>query len=123
LVWIIIDCISNSNKEETTVSENSGLVTGYLELTEYPDFPPQETPAKEDCEGYQFISMKQMCNITQAHGRHRSPACDDFGGDNGDIPVQPDRQTWKWKKPGHRIKKFVLVRAVENYFRAIGIDW
>jgi hypothetical protein len=115
--------VQNPSEEDTMTKENDGRVTGYLELTEYPDFPLQETPTRTDCEGYQFISMKQLCNITEAHGRHRSPACNDFGGDNGDIPVQPDRQAWKWKEPGHRIKKFVLVRAVDDYFRMIGIDW
>ena len=98
-------------------------VTRYRELIEYPDYPAAEFPTKADCAGYIYISMKQLCNISEAHSQKRSPACNAFGGDNGDIPVQPDRQAWKWKQPGHRIKKFVLIRAVVNYFHEVGIEW
>jgi hypothetical protein len=98
-------------------------VTGYLELIEYPDFPAAEFPTKGDCKGYIYMSMKQLCNIYEARFQKRSPACNAFGGDNGDIPVQPDRQAWVWKQPGHRIKKFVLISAVEKYFQEVGIEW
>jgi hypothetical protein len=98
-------------------------VTGYRELPEYPDYPAAEIPTKADCTGYIYISMKQLCNIAEAQGRGRSPACDAFGGDNGDIPVQHDRQAWIWKQRGHRIKKFVLISAVEKYFQEVSIDW
>ncbi len=98
-------------------------VTGYKDLPVYPDYPAQDVPSKADCGRYKFISMKQLCNITDARGLGRSSACNAFGGDNGDKPVQPDRQAWKWNRPGHRVKKFVLVSAVENYFGEIGVDW
>jgi hypothetical protein len=98
-------------------------VTGYLELQEYPDYPAAEFPTKADCDEYVYMSMKQLCNIADKHGQKRSPACNAFGGDNGDIPVQPDRQAWKWKQSGHRIKKFVLISAVEKYFHEVEIEW
>ncbi|MCD4671108.1 MAG: hypothetical protein K8R77_00460, partial [Anaerolineaceae bacterium] len=56
-------------------------------------------------------------------GQGRSIACNAFGGDKGKIPVQTERQTWEWKQGGHRIKKFVLISAVEKYFQEAGIDW
>lgn len=98
-------------------------VTGYLELLAYPDFPFPKYPTKADCQGYTYISMVQLCNISEKFGQTRRIACNAFGGDNGDIPVQPDRQAWKWKQPGHKRKKFVLICAVEKYFQEAGIDW
>lgn len=98
-------------------------VTGYLELEQYPDFPAEDVPSKDDCLGYQFISMVQLCNIAEALGISRSQACNAFGGDNGDIPVQPDRQAWVWSGGGHRRKKFVLIRAMQVYFLEIGLPW
>lgn len=113
------------NKKEEDIMENrlNRKVTGYQELLEYPDYPAAEFPTKADCDGYIYMSMKQLCNISEAHGQKRPPACNAFGGDNGDIPVQPDRQAWIWKQPGHRIKKFVLISAVEKYFHEVGIEW
>lgn len=73
-------------------------VTGYLDMPVYPDYPPQDIPSKAECRGYRFISMKQLCAIAKAHngGKGGSAACNAFGGDKGDIPVQPARQAWKW---------------------------
>jgi hypothetical protein len=113
-----------TEKWEATVGNRlDQKVTGYLELEFYPYYPAEELPARSDCAGYIYISMKQLCNIAEAQGRGRSSACNAFGGDNGDIPVQPDRQAWIWKQPGHRIKKFVLISAVEKYFQEVSIEW
>ena len=69
--------------------------------------------------------MKQLCDIAIAlsHGHGVSAACNEFGGDKGDVPVHPNRQAWRWNGPGHRINKFVLVSAVDNYFVEIGLKW
>lgn len=118
----------NSNKhiykrERQMTNRFDQKVIGYKELIEYPDYPSSEYPTKADCEGYTYISMVQLCNIAEKLNQKRKIACDAFGGDNGDIPVQSDRQAWKWKQPGHKRKKFVLISAAEKYFREAGIDW
>lgn len=110
-------------KERQMTNRYDQKVTGYKELIEYPDYPSPEYPTKADCEGYTFISMVQLCNIAEKFNQKRKIACDAFGGDNGDIPVQSDRQAWKWNQPGHKRKKFVLISAAEKYFREVGIDW
>jgi hypothetical protein len=112
---------SHKKKGKQMITKNAGLVTGYIELSEYPNFPPQKSPAKADCAGYQYISMKQLCNITEGHGKGRSSACNAFGGDKGAIPVTPERQARRID--GHRIKKFVLVSAVDKYLKEVGIAW
>ncbi|MAT45441.1 MAG: hypothetical protein CL609_24195 [Anaerolineaceae bacterium] len=98
-------------------------VTGYLFLNEYPEVPASEFPTKMDCVGYTYMSMVQLCNISEAFGNGRSSACNAFGGDNGAIPVQADRQTWVWNQSGHSRKKFVKIRAVLKYFEEVGLDW
>jgi hypothetical protein len=98
-------------------------VTGYKELDEYPDYPAAETPTKADCAGYTYMSMVQLCNISESLGKSRSFACNAFGGDNGDRAVQADRQAWVWSKGGKRVKKFVLIRAVVRFFEEEGLGW
>ena len=110
-------------KESLMTNRFDQKVTGTLELLEYPEYPSADKPTKADCEGYTFMSMKQLCNISVKYDQGRSIACNAFGGDKGKIPVQPERQTWEWKQGGHKIKKFVLISAAENYFREAGIDW
>lgn len=110
-------------KERPMTNGFDQKVTGYKELIEYPECPSPEYPTKADCNGYIFISMVQLCNIAKKYNQKRKTACDAFGGDNGDIPVKSERQAWKWEQPGHRRKKFVLISAVEKYFKEIGIDW
>jgi hypothetical protein len=101
--------------------EEEGYKTGYLELTSHPPVPPQKIPTKNDCQGYEYISMVQLCNIAQFNNRTRRSACRAFGGDNGDLPVIPSRQTRV--SYGHKPWKFVIVAAVEKYFSEEGIDW
>lgn len=101
--------------------EEEGYKTGYLELTSHPLVPPQKTPSKYDCQGYEYISMVQLCNIAQKFNRTRRSACRAFGGDNGDLPVIASRQARV--SYGHKPWKFVLVAAVEKYFDEEGIDW
>ena len=110
-------------KESLMTNRFDQKVTGTLELLEYPEYPSADKPTKADCEGYTYISMKQLCNISEKYGQGRPIACNAFGGDKGKIPVQPERQTWEWKQGGHKIKKFVLISAAEKYFREAGIDW
>ena len=101
-------------------------VTGYKELDEYPDYPAAEIPTKADCEGYKYMSMKQLCDIAdgfKVFRKGKSFACAAFGGDKGEIPVQAVRQARVWLKGGNRVKKFVLVRAVEKFFEEEGLDW
>ena len=110
-------------KESLMTSRFDQKVTGTLELIEYPEYPAVDEPTKADCEGYTYISMKQLCNLSEKFNQSRSIACNAFGGDRGKIPVIPERQTWEWKQGGYMIKKFVLISAAEQYFREAGIDW
>jgi hypothetical protein len=112
---------SYEKKENPMAKEKNGFVIGAIELPEYPNFPSQKSPTRRDCDGYQYMSMVQLCQIAQDHGRGRSSACNAFGGDKGDRPVPPERQARVSR--GHRPWKFVLVSAVEKYFNEIGIDW
>jgi len=98
-------------------------VTGYKKLEEYPDYPTTDTTTKADCAGYTFMSMVQLCNLSESLGKSRSFACNAFGGDNGDRAVQADRQAWVWNKGGKRVKKFVLIRAVVRFFEEEGLGW
>ena len=97
--------------------------TGYKELEEYPEYPAAKTPTKADCAGYTYISMVQLCNISESLGKSRSFACNAFGGDKGKYPVQADRQAWVWLKGGKQVKKFVLISAVEEFFNEEGLYW
>jgi len=66
------------------------------------------------------MAMAQLCNISHnfgINGKGKSFACNPFGGDNGEVAVQADRQAHVWMKRGHRIKKFVLIRAVEIFLK------
>ena len=109
---------------EVQMSDNFDQgVTGTLELLEYPGYPSADFPTKADCEGYTYMSMVQLCNISEKFGKGRSDACNAFGGDKGKIPVEPERQAREWKQGGYRRKKFVLISAVEKYFQEVGIDW
>ncbi len=115
-----------NKKENLMPTRSDQKVTGYIELKEYPDYPPVKTPAKAHCEGYKFMSMAQLCRISKSfgiRGKGTSFACNAFGGDNGDIAVQADRQAWVWKKGGKSPVKFVLVRAVERFFEEEGLNW
>jgi len=62
--------------------------------------------------------MTQMCNITEKYGRGRSSACNAFGGDKGKKQVISVR---KARVYGNR--KYVLVSAVIDYFKELGLDW
>lgn len=95
--------------------------TGYLELHSRPQIPPYNIPSKKDCQGYSYISMIQLCNIVEFYNRPRRSAVRAFGGDNGEIPVIPSRQTRV--SYGHKPWKFVLLEEVEKYFDEVGIDW
>ena len=98
--------------------------TGYFTLVEYPDFPSPEVPTREDGEGYIFMSMVQLCNISEQNGQSRSKACNAFGGDKGAIAVQIVRKAWECTQPGpSRRRKFVLISAAEKYFEEVGICW
>jgi len=112
------------HKEENLMTNRSEyLVTGYQELPEYPEYPANKYPSQADCEGCTYISMAQLCEISQKNGQGRSKACNAFGGDKGKFPVAPERQAWVWSKGGYRVKKFVLVSAAKDYFREVGINW
>jgi len=112
-----------SKKEKIMPTRMDQKVTGYIELEEYPDYPSSKKPSKAECQGYKFMSMVQLCNLSESFGKTRNYAHKAFGGDKGDNPVQADRQAWWWSKGGKRDKKFVLIRAVERFCEEEGWDW
>lgn len=114
------DYLETTKPFKTYSNQNNGqeLVTGYIELSEFPGVPIQKTPSKADCEGYEYITMVQLCNIAQENQQSRSSACNAFGGDKGVIPVTPERQARVYGS-----RKFVLIDAVKGYFSEVGINW
>jgi hypothetical protein len=104
------------------LASNKVLATGYNEIPFAPPVPIQEIPTKAECQGYQFISMVQLCKIATEHNWSLHTACSAFGGDNGGHQVIPERQAWE-APHNNKPWKFVLLSAVEAYFTEIGIDW
>ncbi len=90
----------------------------YIYMDKFPSIPGQGTPTREECFGYEFMTMVQFCNIAEEHGIGRSRACNAFGGDRGKYQVISDRLARVFNG-----RKFVLVRAVDEYFKELGIDW
>ncbi len=90
----------------------------YVILSGTPDTPLNKIPTRQDCEGYTFMTMVQLCNIAESKGIGRSRACNAFGGDKGKHKVVSERMA---RTDGFR--KFVLVSAVVDYFKELGIKW
>lgn len=65
--------------------------TKYIHLPAVPPTPSQSVPRRNDCTGYEFISMVQLCNIAEAHGLTRRARA---------------------AYVGNRLRKYVLVSAV-----------
>jgi len=93
----------------------------YIYISSTPDTPPQDTPTRLECEGYEYMTMVQLCNISEAHGMGRSKACNAFGGDRGKYNVQSERMARVPKDQPKR--KYVLVRAVIDYFAGLNVIW
>ncbi len=90
----------------------------YIYLDKFPSIPSQITPTHDECFGYEFMTMVQFCKIAMSHGIGRSRACNAFGGDRGKYQVISDRMARVFNG-----RKFVLIRAVDMYFKQIGIEW
>jgi len=101
----------NSNKLLTRINS-------YIYLDTKPRTPLQDAPTREQCFGFEFMSMVQFCNVAVVHGVGRSRACNAFGGDRGKYQVISDRMARAYNG-----RKFVLIRAVDEYFKQLGIDW
>lgn len=72
------------------------------------------------------MSMKQLCEIADSFNIYRkggSFACNAFGGDKGKNKVQCDRKARKWYGGGKSTVKFVLISAVEEFFKEECLDW
>ncbi len=95
------------------------MVSGnYILLKQKPEIPANESPTKKESEEFEYITMVQMCNITERKGLGRSKACNAFGGDKGKFDVLSVR---KARIFGDR--KYVLVSAVIDYFNELGLSW
>ena len=94
----------------------------YIFLEKIPDFPPQPTPTQHECDGYQYMTMVQLCNIAEKHGRTRGFACNAFGGDKGKYRVEPNRMA-RAVMIGNKLRKFVLVSAVKDFLSENNIKW
>lgn len=87
-------------------------------LSSLPSIPSEYYPTRNQCFGYEFMTMVQFCNIAESHGVGRSRACNAFGGDRGKYQVISDRMARVFNG-----RKFVLVRVVDKYFKELGVDW
>jgi hypothetical protein len=94
------------------------LVGNYIFLAEIPSNPLQSTPTRDECFGYEFMMMVQLCNIAEKYNISRFKACKSFGGDKGKYQVITDRMA---RVVG--IRKYVLIRAADQYFKEMGISW
>lgn len=95
------------------------LVGDYIELSSPPEVPLNRIPDREECMRYEYIFIKQLCNIAYKHGLSRSQTRDDFGGHKGMYQVAIER---KARVYGNR--KYVLVSAVIQYLEEKGItEW
>lgn len=90
----------------------------YIDLSQLPSFPEDYTPTREQSFGYEYMTMVQFCNIAKTHGIGQSRACNAFGGDRGKYQVISDRMARVFNR-----RKFVLIRAVDRYFKEMGINW
>lgn len=90
----------------------------YINLNSSPSIPEEYTPTRGQCFGYEFMTMVQFCNIAEEHGFGRSRACNAFGGDRGKYQVVSDRMARVYNG-----RKFVLIRAIDPYFKELGIVW
>jgi hypothetical protein len=114
------DSVTN-NKPNASLKQDD---TDYIELDFYPHYPEGKTPSREDCAGYKYMAMNQLCNIAEKNGFGRSKACKAFGGDKGKkYPVTSERKVRHKLLQKGKPEKFVLIDAVEQYFAEIGIDW
>jgi hypothetical protein len=100
--------------------EKKGL--NYIFLETEPPTPTQKSPGRVDCASYEYITMVQLCNIAEDHDLTRSTACNAFGGDRGKYQVEPARMARAvWI--GNKLRKYVLVSAVAEYFAERRISW
>ncbi len=94
----------------------------YIFLDYAPETPIQNAPTRSECVNFEFMLMTQLCNIAEKYQNTRSIACNAFGGDKGKYKVDETRMA-RAVMIGRKLRKFVLVSAVEEYFREIGINW
>ena len=91
----------------------------YIELKSPPATPPNKIPTRQECEGYDYMFMTQLCNIAEfKFNIGRSKACNAFGGDKGKHKVISVRKARIYDG-----RKYVLVSAVIDYFAELGLDW
>ncbi|KAF0110103.1 MAG: hypothetical protein FD147_1888 [Chloroflexi bacterium] len=125
--------IENYNHRDKPSNRNTGGIhmdpkpnieklSGYIYLEKIPVTPAQSTPSKEQSRMYEYMTMVQLCNIAEAHGMTRSMACNAFGGDKGLKEVEPARMA-RVILIGNKLRKFVLVNAVIDYYQREGIQW
>jgi len=111
------------DKDISRVSVSDEKIFGdYVFLEHIPDVPSPKTPNQKDCGGYEYMTMVQLCNIAESHGMTRSRACNAFGGDKGKYQVEPIRKA-RVILIGNRLRKYVLVSAVSDFFFQENIDW
>lgn len=94
----------------------------YLFVERIPEVPNQTTPTKEQCRGFKYMTMVQLCNIAEFHGLTRSQACNAFGGDRGKFEV-PRNLMASSIMIGNQLRKYVFVESVIEYFTEMNVDW
>ena len=111
---------SKAKLTSVRVANQKGLNYNFLDSE--PPTPSLKSPRKIDCAEYEYITMVQLCNIAEDHNLTRSNACNAFGGDRGKYVVEPERMA-RAVMVGNKLRKYVLVSAVAEYFKEHNINW
>ncbi len=88
-----------------------------------PPIPSNPVPTRKELLQFEYISLAQLCRIDpKPAGFRKMRACEAFGGDRGRNEVIPERKV-RAVKHGKSVRKYVLVSAVINYLKMVGIEY
>ena len=117
---------STTSQKIGTPGREEALAEGrYIYLDTPPDTPQRPDGGvltQADCGGFEFMTMAQFCKIAEVRGLGGSRACNAFGGDRGNFGVVSERMT-RAAWVGNKLRKYVLVNAVTDYFKEKHVIW
>jgi hypothetical protein len=113
---------SVKNIVRTVVNKADNKAGNYIFLDEVPPVPANKFPTHAQASEFEYMLMTQLCNIVEKWGYTRGWAARAFGGDKGKIDVEPERMA-RAACDGNQLRKFVLVSAVDAFFKENNIIW